>query len=331
MTTVDTRDYYADLGVPRNARREEVRRAYRTLARLHHPDVSREPGAEERFKRIAEAYRVLSDPRRRRDYDATQAAADDWLGSLFQRGGPGPAAAPGRQAPGPQRRQPPYNQPGPRDQAAPGDPTGPADQTGARDRSAPRDGKGSRDRTGPRGRAGADNQAELAVSVEDAYRGGRRTITLPGPTGRPRQYTVDIPAGVADRQRVRLAGQGWPGTGGGPDGDLYLVVRLSPHPRYRVRGRDILVELPVTPWEAALGAPVRVQTPAGPVRLDVPPGSSSGRRLRLPELGLPNPRGAAGDLYAKVRIVVPPDLSERERRLYAELAAASTTDPRSPA
>jgi curved DNA-binding protein len=140
---------------------------------------------------------------------------------------------------------------------------------------------------------------------------------------------VDVPAGVADGQRIRLAGQGAPGTGGGPSGDLYLVVHLSPHPRYKVHGRDIVVELPVTPWEAALGAPVQVQTPGGPVRLDVPSGSSSGRRLRLPELGLPNPRGVAGDLHVKVRIVVPPNLSGRERRLYAELAAASTTDPRS--
>jgi curved DNA-binding protein len=142
---------------------------------------------------------------------------------------------------------------------------------------------------------------------------------------------VDIPAGVAEGQRIRLAGQGAPGSGGGPSGDLYLVVHRSPHPRYRVHGRDIMVELPVTPSEAALGAAVAVHTPGGPVRLDVPPGSSSGRRLRLPELGLPNPRGAAGDLYAKVRIVVPPTLSRREQRLYAELAAAATTDPRSPA
>jgi curved DNA-binding protein len=296
---VDTRDYYADLGVPRTARREEIRRAYRTLARRHHPDVNREPGAEERFKAIAEAYQVLSDPRRRRDYDASQQTAEDWLGSLFQ-GGLGEAAAPGRQA-GPQRRRPPYQQPGPRDQAP------------------------------PQGRAGGDSQAGFAIAVEDAYHGGRRTVTLPGPAGRPRQYTVDVPAGVAEGQRIRLAGQGAPGTDGGPSGDLYLVVHLSPHPRYKVRGRDILVELLVTPWEAALGALVHVPTPGGPVRLDVPPGSSSGRRLRLAELGLPNPRGVAGDLYAKVRIVVPPNLSVRERRLYAELAAASTTDPRSPA
>lgn len=312
---VDTRDYYADLGVPRTARREEVRRAYRTLARRHHPDVNREPGAEERFKAIAEAYQVLSDPRRRRDYDASQATADDWLGSLFQ-GGLGAATAPGRQA-GPQRRQPPYNQPGPRDQAASRDHRGPWDQAGRRERA------------GARGEAGADSQAGFAVAVEDAYHGGLRTITLPGPAGRPRQYTVDIPAGVADGQRIRLAGQGAPGSNGGPSGDLYLVVHLSPHPRYKVRGRDIMVELPVTPWEAALGAPVPVQTPGGPVCLDVPPGSSSGRRVRLRGRGLPNPRGVAGDLYAKVRIVVPPNLSMRERRLYAELAAASTTDPRS--
>lgn len=305
---VDTRDYYADLGVPRTARREEVRRAYRELARRYHPDVNREPGAEERFKAITEAYQVLSDPRRRRDYDASQATADDWLGSLFQGGLDGAAAqargtaTPGHQ-PGPGRRTPPYDQPGPRDRPAP-------------------------DRQGS---PGADSEAGFAVAVEDAYQGARRTVTLPGPSGRPRQYTVDIPAGVADGQRIRLAGQGAPGTDGGPSGDLYLVVHLSPHPRYKVRGRDVIVELPVAPWEAALGAPLQVQTPGGPVRLDVPAGSSSGRRLRLPELGLPNPRGTAGDLYAVLRIVVPPNLSGHERRLYAELAAAATTDPRSSA
>jgi curved DNA-binding protein len=311
---VDTRDYYADLGVPRTAHREEVRHAYRTLARLHHPDVNREPGAEERFKAIAEAYRVLSDPRRRRDYDASQVAAEDLLGSLFQGGGPAPAptAAPDRQG-GAERRRPPFNQPGPRDRG-----TVPGAARGADGAARGADGA----------ERGADSEAELTVAVEDAYHGGRRTCTLPGPAGRPRQYTVDVPPGVADGQRIRLAGQGAPGS---PPGDLFLVVRLSPHPRYRVRGRDIMVELPLAPWEAALGAPVPVQTPTGPVRLDVPAGSSSGRRLRLPELGLPNPRGAAGDLYATVRIVVPPTLSALERRLYAELAAASTTDPRSPA
>ncbi|MDG6104344.1 DnaJ domain-containing protein [Dactylosporangium aurantiacum] len=312
---VDTRDYYADLGVPRTARREEVRRAYRDLARRHHPDVNREPGAEERFKAIAEAYQVLSDPRRRREYDASQATAEDWLGSLFQgglggldgvaqaRGAAEAGRRPGPGRPGPGRRQPPFNQPGPRDRPTPDGP----------------------------GRPGADNEAGLAVSVEDAYHGARRTVRLPGPSGRPRQYTVDVPAGVADGQRIRLAGQGAPGADGGPSGDLYLVVHLSPHPRYKVRGRDVIVELPVAPWEAALGTSVQVQTPGGPVRLDVPAGSSSGRRLRLPELGLPNPRGAAGDLYAVLRIVVPPNLSGREQRLYAELAAASTTDPRSSA
>lgn len=291
---VDTRDYYADLGVPRTARREEVRRAYRTLARLHHPDVNREPGAEERFKAIAEAYQVLSDPSRRRDYDASQATADDWLSSLFQTASDAASGA------GP-RRKPPYNQPGPQDRGR------------------------------PRGRAGADTEAGFAVSVEDAYHGGRRTIKLPGPAGRPRQYTVDVPPGVAEGQRVRLAGQGAAGHDGGPSGDLYLVVHLSPHPRYKVHGRDVMVDLPVTPWEAALGAPVPVPTPAGPVRLDLPAGSSSGRRLRLRGQGLPNPAGVPGDLYAEVRVVVPPALSRRERRLYTELAAASTADPRSQA
>jgi curved DNA-binding protein len=277
---VDTRDYYADLGVPRNARREEVRRAYRNLARLHHPDVNREPGAEERFKVIAEAYHVLSDPKRRREYDASHASteqdAEDWLGSLFRDAPPG-------------QRRPPHDQ---------------------------------------RRHKGADIEAGFAVSVEDAYHGGRRTVTLPGPAGRPRQYTVDVPAGVAEGQRIRLTGLGGAGGDGGPPGDLVLVVHLSPHPRYKVHGRDVVLDLPVTPWEAALGAAVPVRMPGGRMRVDVPAGSSSGRRLRLRGQGLPDPRGTAGDLYVEVRIVVPPDLSGRERRLYEQLAAASTTDPR---
>jgi curved DNA-binding protein len=175
---------------------------------------------------------------------------------------------------------------------------------------------------------GADTQAQITVGVEEAFRGGRRAVTLPGADGSPRRYDVNLPAGVVDGQRIRLAGEGNPGVAGGPPGDLYLVVHLAPHPRLRVQGRDVILDLPVAPWEAALGARVPLDAPGGPVRVDVPAGTSSGRRLRLRGQGLPNPRGRPGDLYAEVKIMVPPALSDPERHLFEELAKASRYDPR---
>jgi curved DNA-binding protein len=185
---------------------------------------------------------------------------------------------------------------------------------------------GGRDR-GPA--AGADQEAELEISVEEAYRGGRRSITVGGRQGTARTIDVTIPAGVTNGQRIRLAGQGGQGREGGPAGDLYLVVRIAPHPRYRVEGRDVYMDLPLAPWEAALGTAVAVEAPDGEAKVKVPAGTSSGRRLRLRGRGLPNPRGQPGDLYAEVRIMVPPRLSREERRLFEELAQVSTFDPRS--
>jgi curved DNA-binding protein len=152
-------------------------------------------------------------------------------------------------------------------------------------------------------------------------------LTFTGPEGE-RTFEVDIPPGVLDGQRIRLAGQGGQGRGGGPPGDLYLVVRIRPHPRYRLEGRDIHVQLPVTPWEAALGARVPITTPGGEAKVRVPPGSSSGRKLRLRGEGMPNPRGKPGDVIAEVRIMVPSKLTDEERRLFEQLAAVSTFDPR---
>ena len=174
---------------------------------------------------------------------------------------------------------------------------------------------------------GADQEAELTLSVEDAYRGGRRSITLAGPAG-PRTYEVDVPAGVTDGQRIRLAGQGGRARGDAGAGDLYLVVRLAPHPRYRVKGRDITVDLPLAAWEAELGSTVPVDTPGGQGSLRVPPGTSTGRRLRLRGRGMPSPSGRAGDLYADVKVMVPPNPTDRERELFEELAKVSTFDPR---
>lgn len=301
------RDYYDALGISRSASAEEVQRAYRKLARQYHPDVNRDPGAEERFKEIGEAYSVLSDPAARRRYDrfgadfrhipeGAQAYAD--VGRAGRRGSPaGSPFAGGRVW---------IDSDIDFDDLFSG-------LFGAR---------------GPAGPIpGADQEAELELTVEQAYRGGRRRITLSG-TGEPAGVEVTIPAGVTEGQRIRVAGVGGQGSGGGAAGDLYLVVRIAPHPRYRVNGRDIAVDLPLAPWEGALGATVSVLTPGGEAKVRVPPGSSTGRRLRLRGEGLPNPRGTPGDLYAEVKIMVPRRLTLRERELFESLRKDSNFEPR---
>ncbi len=303
------RDYYEVLGVPRTAGADELQNAYRRLARANHPDVNKDPSAEERFKEINEAYHVLSDPDLRRRYDRfgpdfrqvpegyEEAAAAGWGPGGF---GSGPRGRTGGFA----------------DQVDLGD-------VDLEDLFGGLFGRGGRG--GPIG--GADQEAEIELTVEDAYRGGRRQITLTGPSG-PRSYDVTIPAGTVDGQRIRLAGQGGQGVGGGPPGDLYLVVRIAADRRFRLDGRDIHVDLPLAPWEAALGADVPVSTPGGDAKVKVPPGTSSGRKLRLRGEGMPNPRGTPGDLYAVAQIKVPARLSARERELFEQLAAHSTFDPR---
>jgi curved DNA-binding protein len=171
---------------------------------------------------------------------------------------------------------------------------------------------------------GGDQEATLEVSLEEAARGGKRRISLAD----GRDFEVQIPAGVRDGQKIRLAGQGGEGASGGPAGDLYLRVRIKRHPRFRREGDDLVVEVPVAPWEAALGATVPVPALDGGAKVKVPPGSSSGRRLRLRGEGMPGPGGRKGDLYASVRIVVPKTLEKRERELFEELAAVSRFDPR---
>jgi curved DNA-binding protein len=310
-----SRDFYDTLGVARDVSADDLQRAYRKLARTYHPDINKDPGAEERFKDISEAYDVLSDPEQRRRYDS--------FGPDF-------------------RQVPPDVDP----------------QTWARARAGGgrrprrRDGPAEDVRTqsggfsdidletmfggmfGGRGAGGfgpipgADQEAEIELTVEEAYTGGRRTITLAGPDDR-RTLDVTIPPGVTDGQRIRLSGQGGRGGDRAAAGDLFLVVRLAPHPRYRVNGRDLTVTLPLAPWEAALSASVAVDTPGGEAKVQVPAGTSSGRRLRLKGRGLPNPRGRPGDLYAEARIMVPARLSDEERRLFEQLAAVSTFNPRS--
>ena len=321
----ERRDFYEVLGVPRDASQEEIQRAYRKLARQHHPDVNKDPGADDRFKEIAEAYDVLSDPDTRRRYDAfghqfrqVPEGVDPDTWNAAQGAGRRPGGRPGAGGGGSGRggRQRVWSS-GFGPNANVGEGFDVDDLFG--------------DLFGRRGWgsvAGADQEAELVLTVEEAYRGGKRTLTLTGPEG-PRRYDVAIPAGVTDGQRIRLSGQGGEGTGGAAAGDLYLVVRIAPHARYRLEGRDILVELRVAPWEAALGTTVAVDTPGGEAKVRVPPGSSSGRRLRLAGRGMPARRGKPGDLLAELRIMVPASLTDDERRLFEELARTSTFDPRS--
>jgi curved DNA-binding protein len=298
------RDYYEVLGVSRDASADDIQRAYRTLARRHHPDVNKNPAAEERFKEINEAYQVLKDPQARRRYDR--------FGPDFRRVPEG-AEGFGRAGAGGRTDGSPFTEPFGAEWEYSTSGIDLDDLLGGL--------------FGGRfgGLRGADQEAELTLSVEDAYRGGRRSLSLAGPAG-SRTYEVDIPPGVTDGQRIRLAGQG--ARGRGEAGDLYLVVRIAPHPRYRVHGRDIQVDLPLAPWEAELGATVPVDTPGGVGTVRVPPGTSTGRRLRLRGRGMPGPGGRAGDLYAEAKVMVPPSPTERERELFEELAKVSTFDAR---
>jgi curved DNA-binding protein len=301
------RDYYQVLGVNRTASAEELQRAFRTLARRNHPDVNKDPAAEERFKEINEAYHVLADPKTRERYDRfgpdfrqIPEGAESAAGSHARSSGFGRAAGSGTRI------------------WVDGDES---------DFGINIDELFGGLFGGRRGRGpirGADQEVELQLTVEEAYRGGRRSIDVAG-----RSFDVTIPPGVIHGQRIRLAGQGGTGGRGGPAGDLHLIVRIAPHQRYRLHGRDIHVQAPVTPWDAALGASIPVMTPGGEVKVRVPAGSSSGRRLRLAGEGMPNPRGQPGDLYAEVRIVLPPKLSRKERDLFKQLASISTFDPRS--
>lgn len=307
------RDYYEVLGVGRDAAPDELQQAYRRLARTYHPDVNRDPAAEERFKEVNEAYHVLSDPETRARYDR--------FGPDFRQYAEGAAAGAGRGgSPFGAGRGSPFGGAGGRVWTGE-DLGGMAGDIDLEDLFEGLFGRGAG--TIP----GADQEAELELSVEEAYAGGRRKITLSG-RGGTRSYDVTVPRGVTDGQRIRLAGEGGRGSGSGAAGDLYLRVRIAPHPRYRLDGRDITVDLPLAPWEGALGATVAVTTPGGEAKVKVPPGTSTGRRLRLRGEGMPNPRGTPGDLYAEVKIMVPPHPTARERELFEQLARDSGFNPR---
>ena len=302
-------DYYAALGVARGAAQEEIKKAYRRLAQKYHPDVSKEPEAEARFKEIAEAWQTLKDPEKRAAYDAL-----------------------GQRPQGEEFRPPPEWT---RQHSSGG--ASPFEDMDFADLFAHFGARGGRGASHePGSMPGQDFEVPVEISIEDAFSGTTLELQLSMPeydtAGQlrrvPHNVRARIAPGAVDGQRLRLPGKGGKGFNGGRAGDLYLDISLRSHRLYRASGHDLYVDLPLAPWEAALGASVEVPTPAGAVNLKVPAGTSSGQKLRLSGRGLPNPRGGAGDLFAVAQIVLPPQSSQRERELFSSLKEASSFNPR---
>ncbi len=311
---VEYKDYYKILGVGKDAKAEDIKKAYRRLARQYHPDLNKGADAERRFKEINEAQEVLLDPEKRSRYDQL---GPDW--ERFARGSPG--GAPGG-------FQWVYTTPGAGGQdfsqfsdffrmvfgdAGFGAGFGMGEDLG-RQRAR---GNG---RTRARQLAGEDLESEVEITLPEAYRGTDRSLEIRRESGTTKTLAVKIPAGVRDGQRIRLAGQGAPGAGG-PAGDLYLRVRVAPHPFFRREGDDIHVDLPVALHEAILGAEVTVPTPKSRVSLKIPPETQNGRVIRLAGQGMPRQGGGHGDMYVAVKVVLPQRLSTEERDAIQKLAA----------
>ena len=342
---LEFKDYYTTLGVARTASDDEIRKAFRKLARQFHPDVAKNKAtAEEKFKEINEAYEVLGDPEKRKKYDE--------LGANWKSGGefrpPPRARARGRGRPG----QTPEDT---------GDFEFQFGGTGFSDffeqffgatggRNCGFAGADGRHETVERGQ---DIEADILVSLEEAAHGATRPISLrrsvpceschgtgvqgrqpcpacggQGHVAKEDRYQVKIPTGVGEGQRLRLAGRGEAGHGGGPAGDLFLRVRLAKHPDFRVEGSDLYYDLDLAPWEAVLGAQVSVPTLAGRVNIKVPPGTQNGQRLRVRSKGLPTASDGQGDLYAVIHLQVPPQVTDAEKALWENLARESAFKPR---
>jgi curved DNA-binding protein len=305
---MEFKDYYATLGVDKNATADDIKKAYRKLARKYHPDVSKEPDAAKRMSEINEANTVLSDPEKRAAYDAL-----------------------GRRPPGQEFRPPP-------DWDAGFEFSGGGFEFGEDEFSdffSNLFGRAARSRRGPAASMrGGDHHAKVMIELADAYDGATRPVTLRSArldeNGRvvteERTLDITIPKGVRAGQHIRLRGQGAPGVGGASAGDLYLEIEFRPDERYRVDGRDVTERVPVAPWEAALGATIRVPTPSGEVEVGVPAGSRSGRKLRLRGRGIPG--DPPGDLYLELDIVLPPADSEAARELYRAMEQQMKFNPR---
>lgn len=324
------KDYYAILGVARTASEDEIKKAYRNLARKYHPDVSKDPAGEEKFKDAAEAYATLKDAEKRAAYDrlGTHSAGEefqpsrDW-GEQFktQFGDGGASGSAG---------------------GASFDDIDLSDLFASFSRG--RGGTGGTGGAGGGGRAQSnrpipreDFDVTALITLEEAYSGTTVGLNLSVPTydergqmkRESRVLEARIPKGATEGQRLRLRGQGSKGVNGGRDGDVYLNIALRAHPLYRVDGHDLYIDLPLAPWEVALGTTVVVPTLAGRVNLKVAAAINSGQQLRLGKRGLPKPGGGEGDLFAVVKIVMPPTLTDREQALFKELSDASTFNPRS--
>jgi curved DNA-binding protein len=327
---MEFRDYYQVLGLQRSASADEIKKAYRKLARKFHPDVSKEANAEERFKQVQEAYEVLKDPEKRKAYDEL---GQNWKEGQNFRPPPGWESA--------------FRQRG----TAGGGPRRGAEDVEIDDEQFSEffsslfggGGMGGMGAGGPfrragagprRPRAGRDQRARLDIELEDAFRGATTTLELSQPEMKPdgqmdvksRQVKVTIPAGVTDGQQLRLSGQGESVQGGGRAGDLYLELRIRPHRLFQVDGRNVTVTLPIAPWEAALGGTVQVPTLGGPVDMRIPAGAQSGQKLRLRGRGLPGK--TPGDQYAQLKVVVPPADTPEARSVYERMQRELPFDPR---
>jgi curved DNA-binding protein len=310
---VQFRDYYETLGVPKTASSDEIRSAFRKLARKYHPDVAKDKKtAEEKFKQVNEAYEVLSDPEKRKKYD--QLGADWNRAGGFQPppqwGGAAPPGGGFHQWGGDGGAEFEFGGTGFSDFFE-------AFFGGGRGQSA-FSGFGGRQATAERG---ADVEADIMVTLEEALHGSTRTISLRrAGSNKVENYQVKIPRGVHEGQRIRLAGQGEAGAGGGKSGDLFLRVRLARHPDFAVEGSDLIHEVKIAPWQAVLGTEIKVPTLEGDVRLKIPPGTQGGQRFRLRERGLPGISAKRGDIYVVTQMQVPKKLTEQERKIWDELA-----------
>lgn len=328
--SVKFKDYYEILGIPRTASADDIKKTYRKLARKYHPDLNKSAGAEARFKEIGEAYEVLSDTEKRSRYDQL---GRNWQAGQEFRPPPGFGGSPFE-----------YH-------GAPGGGRGFKGQDmgefsdffemlfgqqfgGRASRGAPSNMWGANEEFAPQGQ---DHEAEISISLEEASHGSTKSISLQTANQDPRNrvhpqtrtYQVKIPPGITEGARIRLAGQGGTAAGAGTAGDLYLTVHIEPHPLFRVDGSNLEVDCLLAPWEAALGAKVAIPTLHGKAFITIPAGTESGQRLRLRGKGIPQKRGLeAGDLVAVIRIVVPRQMTTRERALFEELAKISTFDPR---
>jgi len=307
---MDYKDYYKQLGVERNATAEEIKKQYRRLARKYHPDVSKEENAEEKFKEVKEAYEALKDPEKRKAYDTMGA---NW------KEGQGFKTPPNWQYQGSNGADEGFN----------------SEDFSDFFENLFRQGAQGRAKQENYSQRGQDQHTKIILSLEEAYSGTERMLQLQEPELNPttsqigyklRNLKVKIPAGVTEGQQIRLAQQGAKGISGGSSGDLYLEIQFLPHPYYTVKDRDIFINLPVTPWEAALGGKVPVPTLAGKVELTIPAGSQTGKKLRLKGRGLSG--SPSGDEYVILTIYTPEPKTENQRELYQKMADEMHYDPR---